>query len=98
MNKFFIVIRIVASALLFWALANHPYDYYTILRWVVCGVAAFSTYVSYEINKKEWTWIFGIIALLFNPIITTHLSREMWAYIDIITGIIFLLSIKFIKK
>ena len=35
---FFIFARIIAAILLFYALDKHPYDYYTLLRFVVCGV------------------------------------------------------------
>ncbi len=94
----FVVARIVAAALLFWALDRHPYDYYTILRFVVCGVTAYGFYQSLEIKKSFWSWIFGITALVFNPFIPIHLSRDSWAVIDIIVGILLIASIFFVNK
>lgn len=45
--------------------------------------------MSVELEKSGWAWVFGIIALLFNPIIPVHLSREIWAPIDIMAALIF---------
>ena len=89
--------RVVAAGLLFWAIPPNPYGYYTFLRIVVCGVAAFTAYFSYEIKKEIWAVVFGMIAILFNPISPISLSREIWAPIDIGTGILFIISTFFIK-
>ena len=94
----YIVARIIAVIFLFWALDRHPYDYYTFLRFVVCGVSAYGAFISNEFGKDVWTWIFGIIAILFNPLIPIHLNKGTWAIIDIIVAIIFLISFHFIKK
>ncbi len=96
-NVFSIIVRILASTLLFWALSNHQYDYYVLLRWVVCASAAYSAYLAVKTEKIPWAWTMGIMALLFNPIIPLHLSRQTWTYIDIIAGTIFLISIFFVK-
>jgi len=47
---------------------------------VVCGTAAYGAFKSVELEKSGWAWILGIIALLFNPIIPVHLSRDMGSY------------------
>ena len=93
-----LVARLVAIILLLWALAHHPYGYYQILRWVVCGSAAYSAFVATELNKIFWAWTLGITAVLFNPIIPIHLDRETWAVIDIAAAIIFGTSIFFMHE
>ena len=35
-------------------------------------------------------WLFGFIAVLFNPLIPIHLSREIWQPVDIVCGILFM--------
>lgn len=83
----FKIARIVAIILLIWALGRHPYGYYTLLRFVVCGVSAYGAYFSSEIiMRKGWVWIFGMIAILFNPIIPIHLDRDTWAIIDVVVA------------
>ncbi|RLB06045.1 MAG: hypothetical protein DRN90_00630 [Thermoproteota archaeon] len=72
----FLIACLITSGMLFLALSRHPYSYYILLRWVVCGTAAYSVFKSIELKKSAWTWILGIIVLLFNPIIPVHPSRE----------------------
>jgi len=75
-----------------------PYDYYTLLRIVVCVVAVYTAYVSYKAGNQPWTWIMAVMALIFNPIFKIHFSRETWAIIDLISAGIFGLAIYFIRE
>lgn len=84
---------IVAIILLVWALDRHPYAYYTLLRWVTCGSAVAGFIVAVQENLVAWCWIMGMVALLFNPIIPIHLTREIWQPIDIAAAAVFLVSI-----
>ncbi|MFA5794009.1 MAG: DUF6804 family protein [Candidatus Brocadiia bacterium] len=94
----FVIARIVAIALLFWALDKHPYDYYTMLRLVVCGVTAYGVFFASENKKIGWAWGFGIIAVLFNPIIPVHLDKDTWALIDVMAAIILTVSLFMVRK
>ena len=89
---------LVATAMLFVAIAELPYGYYQILRWVVCGVAVYIAYMAYQWGKVWATWVFGFIAALFNPIIPVHLTKEIWQPIDIICAILFGSSTLFLKE
>ncbi len=89
---------IISAILLFWALDKHPYGYYNILRIMVCGTSAFCAYLFSEIENKAMVWIAGIIAILFNPIIPVHLSKEIWGPIDVIAGVILLVGMVFIIR
>ena len=33
-------------------------------------------------KRVAWIWIFGILALLFNPLAPVHLQRATWQIID----------------
>jgi hypothetical protein len=92
------VTRIIAAGLLFWAVKRHPFDYFTILRFVVCAVGLYVAYLSYVNKAMVWLWLFRAIAVLFNPLITIRLSRQTWAPIDIGTGIVILISIWFVQE
>lgn len=72
----------VAGMLLF-ALAPLPYGYYTLLRIVVTIFFAWSAVVSHDRHHQVLPWIFGLLALLFNPIVPVYLSRDIWAPIDV---------------
>lgn len=89
------ILTIIASGFLLVALFDGlPYGYFTLLRFVVCAVGAYVAYKIYESdNDSLWVWLFGGIAILFNPIIPIHLTREVWWIIDLIVGGVFLLSI-----
>lgn len=87
------IVKIIAIFMLFGALADNPYGYYQILRWVIAGVTGYSAYLAYQQNKISWTWILGITAVLFNPIAPIHLEKETWSVINIITAAIIFTSI-----
>lgn len=95
---FSVLIRIIVAVFLFWALDRHDYAYYTFLRWITCGAAIYFTYIAYENGRNVWTWILGIMALIFNPIIPFHLDRDTWTLIDLISGVLILISLFFVKQ
>jgi len=82
----------------FWLLQGIPIAIISFLRWVVCGTAGYGALKSVELEKSGWAWVLGIIALLFNPIIPVHLSREIWAPVDVITALIFIVSLFTIRR
>lgn len=92
------IARLVAAALLIWALARHPYGYYKLLRWVVCGAGAYSAFVALASEKMAWVWILGIIAVVFNPLIPVHLDRDTWAIIDVVTAGVFIVSTFLVRE
>lgn len=90
--------RLVAAVLLIWALERHPYTYYVLLRWVVCGTGAYSAFVASSSDKTAWTWVLGIIAVIFNPLIPVHLDRNTWAAIDVAAAGVFVVSTFFARE
>ncbi|MHC4132546.1 MAG: DUF6804 family protein [Planctomycetota bacterium] len=89
---------LIAAFMLFGAMAPWPYGYYQLLRFVVCGASVFVAYTSYNWQKIWSTWLFGFIALLFNPLIPIHLSKEIWQPIDVICAILFIVIAFVFKK
>lgn len=83
---------VIASLMLFGALASWPYGYYQLLRFVVCGVGAYTAYTAYIWQKMWVVWLFGFVTLLFNPLIPIHLSRELWQLIDFVCALLFLIA------
>jgi len=84
------VILLICSVLLILALANLPIGYYTLLRIVVTIGAILVLVNEYKGEFTFWIIIFGIIAILFNPLLPIYFNnKEIWMPIDIITGILF---------
>ena len=79
----------VAALALFAALGEWPYGYYTLLRLVVCGAGAYAAFVMYQWRRPGLAWLFGLIAVLFNPVVTVHLSRALWQPIDLLCAVLF---------
>ena len=92
------VVKVIAVVMLFGALGRHPYAYYTLLRWVVCGVAAYAAFRTLETGKTGWVWILGFVALLFNPVLPVHLNREIWIFVDVAVAVMLLISIVVVDR
>jgi len=91
--KYFVILSIL---MLFGAVAEWPYGYYTILRWITCIT---SILVALQAFNKNIDWakvVFIVIAILFNPLAPIYLSRSTWIPLDIITAITFILALKII--
>jgi hypothetical protein len=68
-----------------------PYDFYTLERFLVSGVAIWIAYGAYTIGvfTRLPVVLFGGLAVLFNPLIPVHLTRQDWHPIDLVVAAIF---------
>jgi hypothetical protein len=89
---------LIIAVMLIVAVASLPYGYYQLLRWVTCAVAVFIAFKSYGWHKTWAVWLFGAIAVLFNPIVPIHLTKEIWQPIDIVSAILFGISAFMLRK
>ena len=89
---------LLASVFLFLALLDGwPYDFFVILRFVVFSCTIYVAWLSYHMNREVCIWIFGFIALIFNPFLPVHLSRDIWVVIDFTTGLFLFSSVFWLK-
>jgi len=88
----------IAALMLFGALASWPYGYYQLLRWATCAAAVFVAYMAYEWQKIWATVLFGVVAILFNPLLPIHLTREIWQPIDVICALLFVIVAMLLQK
>ncbi|GFZ91100.1 hypothetical protein GCM10011531_23600 [Aquaticitalea lipolytica] len=64
-----------------------------ILR-IVVFIGALLVLNSFIDKSVSWTIVFGLIAILFNPIVPIYLYvKDYWIPIDIVSGIVFLMSL-----
>ena len=97
-NKKKNIALLIAAAFLFVALFDGwPYGFFTLLRFVVFASTTYVAWMAYEAQKEKWVWIFGFLAVLFNPFIVIHLDREIWSVIDLIVGVFMIVSIFILK-
>ena len=69
------------------ALFSYPWPYsgYTVLRYVVSLNLAFTAWAVYRKTHGTWGDSLAVLALIFNPLVPLHLTREIWVVIDSIT-------------
>jgi hypothetical protein len=73
---------IAALMLVFAAAEKQPDSFYTLLRWICCAVFAYSAVTSFQVKCMLWLGIFGVLAVLFNPIFPLGLDRTQWIVAD----------------
>ncbi len=93
-ERFPIIILCSASAYMLYKAPQetYPYVYYQILRVVVWATAIMLAVLAYRWGNAWAPWLFGLLALLFNPLVPFHLSRDTWARIDLVSAIVFLIA------
>lgn len=95
MNKIEIPYQILALAavLSFLAVAPMPYGFYTFVRIVVCGCAGVVCYQLWHTGYRgAWLWVWGMVAILFNPVAVIHMTKEIWMIVDALAGGLFAFS------
>jgi hypothetical protein len=87
----------ISAVMLFVGAAPLPYGYYMLLRLVAFGVFAFAAFIAFDRKNKSLPWVYVFIALVFNPIIKIHFPKEIWAVIDVASGVLLLATAKTVK-
>lgn len=75
-----------------------PYGFYTLLRWIICCVSVYVAYGFYKSKLNGWTFVFGVVSILFNPFFPVYLDKSNWAAVDFISSVLFFISAYSIKK
>jgi len=91
MKNLKIVLLVSALALCLAVIPVWPYGYYVLLRFIVCGTAAYAIYLLKSNQAFSTHLIFlVIVAVLFNPFIPIHLTRALWLLINLGCAVYFL--------
>jgi len=91
------IIKTVLAVLFFICVADLPYGFYQLVRFVALVGFVYLSYHSFECKNNSTAYIYAVLALLFQPIFKISLGREIWIILDIAVGIGLLISI-FIKS
>ncbi len=94
------IIKLIVAVLLLLCLADMPYGYYTLVRFVSTFVFAYLAYEHFKDKEEVLGITFVALALLFQPFIKFALGRVMWNIVDIIVaiGLLYLTMIAYKKK
>lgn len=87
------IIKIILAILFFICLANMPYGYYELVRFLALVGFAILAYCANESRNKIEVIIFIALAILFQPLVKIALGRNLWNIIDVIVGVALLLSL-----
>jgi len=70
-----------------------PYGYYNILRVVVCVSAIFMAFRAIKTHNRQLVpWLFGGLALLYNPVLPVHLNEKaIWMIVNAVTALLFII-------
>lgn len=83
---------VIGAFFMFLALVGGPYEMYVAVRFVVTAMAIWTAVVAGGLKKTAWTMVFVLTAILFNPLIPVHATREFWAPIDLAGVVIFIVA------
>ena len=62
------------------------YGFYTLLRLIVCGVAVYGAIRANSQERTGWACLLAGVAVLFNPLIPVHLTKNVWVVLDLATA------------
>lgn len=79
------VLLLVILALIVALIPTMPYGYYQIMRWCVFASCAWIALSAYRLGHEGWTWCWGVIAGIYNPIFPVHANRDVWSVVNIAT-------------
>lgn len=91
-------IYLILAAMLLLCLAPMPYGYFNLVRFVMMVACGWMAYQYYQRNKTVATWVFGILAMLFQPMYKIALGRTVWNIVDVIVAIFFIVMFFFERK
>jgi hypothetical protein len=85
------LLHIIPAGMLLFAIGRWPYGYYMLLRVVILAAALLLAGFLYQRAKSFTIWIglFLVVAIVFNPIVPLHLTRAVWAILNIATAALF---------
>lgn len=94
------IVKLIVAVLLLLCLADMPYGFYTLVRFVSAAAFVFMSYTYFKADKNGLGYIFACLALLFQPFFKFALGRVIWNIVDVIVaiGLFYLIIRAFVKK
>ena len=87
------IIKVVLALLMFGCLLSMPYGYYQLVRFAALIGFGILAYQAKEQQNDTMMFVYGALALLFQPFFKIALGRELWNIVDVVVGIGLLVSL-----
>lgn len=91
-------IKIILTVLLIGCLIDFPYGYYQFVRFAAMVGFGYLAYKANEQGTKNETFIYLVLAILFQPFVKIALGRTIWNIVDVIVAIGLIASISTANK
>ena len=94
------ILKIIVAIILLLCLADMPYGFYTLVRFVSAFAFAYLSYDYFKSKKDGLGFVFAALALLFQPFFKVALGRAIWNIVDVVVavGLLYLLISTFKRK
>ena len=94
------ILKLVIAILLLLCLADMPYGFYTLVRFVSAFAFAYLSYDYFKSKKDGLGFLFAALAVLFQPFFKIALGRTIWNVVDVIVavGLVYLIVSAFRQK
>lgn len=93
------ILKLIIAVLLLLCLADMPYGFYQLVRFVAAGAFAYMSYDYFKRNDDKLGLVFAALALLFQPFFKVALGRVLWNIMDVLVAVALVyLIVKAIKK
>lgn len=80
-------IQFVFAAMLLLCLADMPYGYYELVRFIAMVLFGYMAMLYYRKENMPLTITFASLALLFQPFVKIALGRTMWNIVDVVVAL-----------
>ena len=93
-------VKLIVAVLLLLCLADMPYGFYQLVRFVAAVAFAYLSYDYFKSKKDVMGFVFAALALLFQPLFKVSLGRTLWNLVDILValGLLYLIIRTFKNK
>ena len=91
-------IFIGAGVLLLIAIGDMPWGYYQLLRWLVVVAGVLLIVRALQVSQSGWAVLGGLSVVFFFPPFGVSFEKEIWAVLDFMFGVAFILSGFLLKK
>jgi hypothetical protein len=81
------LVKICLSVLLLVCIFDMPYGFYEIVRFLALVGFGYLAIKTYRLKNQSLSFVYVMLAILFQPIFKIALGREFWNVVDIIVAI-----------
>ena len=82
-----LIVKLVLAVLLLLCLADMPYGFYQIIRFVAMVSFIYFSYEYFKDKQDKLGFAFAALALLFQPFLKITLGRTIWNILDVVVAV-----------